>query len=333
MIPVIAIAVILIATAFGFYLILRSMQAGERRMHRRPSPPRPEWASFFSLGEWEAFIREVQRYFDDRGVAYHIDGGMVNMEDGSQQYGLGNLAQMCRQLKRHDWAAFIQSHFSTMEQSEQETHDLELKIGDFMQVKGMLMVRVMADDSIPTDFPLVSRVDLPGTISFIVFDLPSTVRSVRGNEAEVWGRDAEELFAIALDNVRRNAQPDVSHQELKDGQEAIIFSGESFYIASHALLLEEHPECLGPHGALVAIPHRHCLITYPIQSIDVVQVVDVMGMVAMGMEREGPGSISPKLYWYHNGRFVDLPFEITRDAFTFTPPDEFTALLNQLAAP
>lgn len=329
---VIAIAVLLIATAFGLYLILRAMQSGERRASQRPLPPRPQWANFFSLVEWEAFIREVTHYFDDRGIAYRVDDGMINLLDGSQQYGLGNLAQMCRQLGRKEWSALIRAHFATMEQSEQETRELELKIGDFMQVKGMLLVRLMSDASVPADFPLISRVDLPGTLSFLVFDLPSTVRSVRRDEAAVWGRSTEELFAVALENVRRTVLPDITRQELKDDQQAVILTGESFFVASHALLIEDHPECLGTHGALVAVPHRHCMITYPINGAEVVKVVDVMGIVALGMEREGPGSISPKLYWYHRGRYLELPFEFTKDAFNFYPPDEFTAMLNSLAA-
>jgi hypothetical protein len=65
--------------------------------------------------------------------------------------------------------------------------------------------------------------------------------------------------------------------------------------------------------------------------MDVVTVVDMLGVIAMGMEREGPGSISPRLYWYEAGRYIDLPFTFTNKAFQFSPPDEFVAMLNRLA--
>jgi hypothetical protein len=50
------------------------------------------------------------------------------------------------------------------------------------------------------------------------------------------------------------------------------------------------------------------------------------------MEREGPGSITPNLYWYRDGRFTLLPYEIANKQFNFRPPDELVDLMNQLAA-
>jgi hypothetical protein len=328
---ILAIAVILIAVAFGLYIFLRSLQDQDRKAPDPKTPPRPTWANFFSLGEWEAFMREVRCYFDAKGAAYRLDSDGVYLEDGSMQYGLSNLAQVCRQLKRAEWTQFIHTHFSLMENSKHEEVELERRIVDFTQVKELLMVRLAAVGTFPPDAPLIIREDLPGTFSYLVFDLPSTVRSVSRDEAKAWGMSDAELFEVGLANVLHNARPEISQQEFTAGQEAMLLIGDSFFIASHALLLDKHPECLGKAGALVAIPHRHCLIAYPINTMEVVKMVDVMGIVAMGMEREGPGSISPRLYWYYDGTFLDLPFSITKDAFEFFPPDAFTNMLNDLA--
>ncbi len=326
-----AIAILLLALAFGLYLLLRSL-GGERPAADARTPPRPDWANFFSLAEWEAFIREVRRYFDATGARYQLDVNGVHLADGSMHYGLANMAQVCRQLARAEWAAFIAHHFTTMEQSKSEEAELERKIGDFEQVKALLMVRLGAEKAFPADAPLIKRVDLPGTLSYLAFDLPSTVRSVSADEAAPWGKSHAELLAVGLANVRRTVRPEISRQELKPGQEAYVFTGDSFFIASHALLLEEHPHCLGTGGALLAVPHRHCLIAYPINTMEVVTVVDVLGIIAMGMEREGPGSISPRLYWYHDGRYRDLPFTFTNKAFQLQPPEEFIAMLDTLAS-
>ena len=48
------------------------------------------------------------------------------------------------------------------------------------------------------------------------------------------------------------------------------------------------------------------------------------------MHHDGPGSLSPYLYWYHDGEFTVLPYESEDDALTFVPPDEFVDVMDEL---
>jgi hypothetical protein len=49
------------------------------------------------------------------------------------------------------------------------------------------------------------------------------------------------------------------------------------------------------------------------------------------MEREGPGSISSRLYWYQAGEYVDLPYRAEGDTLHFSPPESFVEMMNLLS--
>jgi hypothetical protein len=51
-------------------------------------------------------------------------------------------------------------------------------------------------------------------------------------------------------------------------------TGESFFTASFALMLDELEGATSPHGTLVAIPHRHTLLFHAIRSSDAIFAVN-----------------------------------------------------------
>jgi hypothetical protein len=62
-----------------------------------------------------------------------------------------------------------------------------------------------------------------------------------------------------------------------------------------------------------------------------VQAVQTMLQVGMNAYQEGPGSLSPDLYWWHRGALTLLPSSIDRKGVQFFPPDAFVELLNSLS--
>lgn len=303
------------------------------------NPPRkvaPSWATFFSDQQYRDFIHLVETYFRGRQVPFRMGEGVVHLEeteDGAQQLGLYNLGQLCARHPQQDWPNVIADHFQTMDKSQREQRVLEERLNDFDRVEELLAVRLWPEDYLSQidRAKLIHRLDLPGTVSALVFDLPSSIRNVTPEEAEAWRRSPEELFDIGLANVRENCIPDKSDQELAPGLTIRLLSDESFFVASHALLLEDHPECIGTHGTLVGIPHRHVLLAYPIEDLRVIQAINLLIPIVLGMEREGPGSVSPRLYWHHCGEFVDLPYRIEDQTLHFTPPEAFIEMLQLLS--
>jgi hypothetical protein len=168
-------------------------------------------------------------------------------------------------------------------------------------------------------------------VSYLCIDLPSSVQTVNPDRVARWGVAVDELFAIGLENVRRECVPELVRDELEPGVPYLALTGQSFFVATHALMLRRWDGFVGRGGALVAIPHRHAVICHPIENIQTVKAVHRLALIARGMEQEGPGSITPGIYWYHDDRFTPIPYEVTGEKFVLRPPDEFVELLNRLA--
>ena len=308
-----------------------------QRTSNKPLPP--AWANFLTPEQYGEFIQCVSAHFARQKRHFTLGDGVVYVEDakpkGKHQLGLLNLAQMCARNDVKDWREIVTDHFRTLEKSYGEQKVLEDRIDDFARVAELLAVRLWPEGYLAEldRKKILHRKELPGTISALVFDLPSSIRNVTPDEMQSWGKSETELFRIGLANVMENCIPDVSEQDLGNGITLTLFSDESFFVASHALLLEEHPDCLGPFGTLVGIPHRHVMLAFPIADLRVVQAIQMMIPIIAGMERDGPGSISPLLYWYKNGDYTNLPYRIDNNTLNFTPPEDFVEMLNLLSEP
>lgn len=73
----------------------------------------PEWADFFTPGQYGAFLKEVRGYFQVERLAVRIDDDRIYPENG-EEYGLKYLAQKCHQVKRAEWAALVRVHFDRL---------------------------------------------------------------------------------------------------------------------------------------------------------------------------------------------------------------------------
>ena len=305
----------------------------------KPHPLPPAWANFFTPAQYAEFVDCVSAHFTKQKRRFTLGDGVVYIDDSQpkskRQLGLLNLAQMCARNDSKDWRDIIGDHFRTLEKSYGEQKVLDERLSDFARVAELLAVRLWPEGYLAEldRKKILHRTQLPGTISALVFDLPSSIRNVTPEEMQSWGKSETELFRIGLANVMENCIPDVSEQDLGNGITLTLFSDESYFVASHALLLEEHPDCIGPFGTLVGIPHRHVMLAYPIADLRVVQAIQMMIPIIAGMERDGPGSISPLLYWHKNGDYTNLPYRIDKQTLSFSPPPEFVEMLNLLSEP
>ena len=295
----------------------------------------PEWAPFFSREQFERFINLLGDYFkrhkskikfeDTHAPRVRVTGG--SFPQG--HYGVMNLAQVCNQVPGDEWPQRIADHFDSLIAAARDHERFNVREAEFEQVREMLAVRIGDEQSLPID-KLIFRRDLPGTISYLVFDLPNSVESVPPELPEKWGKSVDELFELGLANVKKTAKPSIEQVEIQHGVSFTAYTGESFFTASFALKLNELDGATGPHGTLVAIPHRHVLLFHRIENADAIFAVQHLGVLAVNLDEQGPGSISPNLFWYRNGTFTSLPFRIEGDSFHFRPPDEFMEMLNGL---
>lgn len=305
-----------------------------------PSPP--NWADFFTPGQYKIFLDSVERYWRGLGREPSIVDGVLHLpgpeedEDDVHHLGLQNLSQVCNQCPMDDWPEIVSSHFETLASAQSDQEDLADKIEEFDAIKHLLAIRLYDASYLEScEDAWVYREDLQGTISALVFDLPTSIRQVAPSEAKAWDLPQDELFRIALENVHGAYSEgwDSELIEVVPGLKVTATMGDDFFAPTKALLFPHTPDVVGTHGALVGIPHRHVLLSYPIEDLEVVRAVNALIPVVLGMHQEGPGSLSSMLHWYRpGGGFVGLPTAQGDDGLIFTPPDEFVDLLNTLSA-
>jgi len=295
-------------------------------------PPAPEWAAFFSGSEYRHFLDLVVADLRRRGYDPQVGDGFVAADTGGGEptrWGLGNLAQRCNQEDPSRWETIIATHFTALQQMV--GRDMDALAANFEQVRPILRVRLMPDETMggAAVGETVSRRPASGVIENLVYDFPDSTATVHQDHLSGWPIDAAEAFDIAIANVRAEPPPAAETIDA-DGVQLGVMAGDSFYVASRALFLDE---LLGGRDGVFAIPNRHVLIWYPLADLSVVKAMSPMFQIAMNLFREGPGSISDQLYWWRAGEFVHLPHTMSGNNVNFVPPDDFVAVLNGLAEP
>lgn len=294
----------------------------------------PDWARPMSRDDTTTFLEAVGAELDRRRLTFAIGEGMVRIERNGRgsDYGLTNLAQVCHQAGRDRWAATIAGHFDNMFAAEDASAAVEEAGTDLDAVRAMLKVRLFPDADLGGMDPMlpVSWEYAPGIVAAFVYDLPTTVSSVNVEHINGWGRSREELLAIALDNVRADT---VESQAITDAgaSAAIACFADHFFAASHAFLLGDMLPAEAPHGAVFAVPHRHALLYAPIVDLGIVESINRLIPTANSLFEQGPGSISPGLYWWRDGAVTLLPSQVEGNRVQVAPPDEFVQVLNGLA--
>jgi hypothetical protein len=311
----------------------------------------PDWASMFVAEEWAWFITTVASDLDRRAVSHRfdIDAGCVHCEvtgNVPNVLGLQNLAQICRGRPRDAWAEAVRHHFDVAFDVKDGATAEELA-KDWSLAREKVKLRLYREENLPA-VPLVTWHVAEGLVAVLTFDLPETVISVRAADRHSWSVDDAELYETALDNVRNEGLLDANKIEVADSTNVVVLEGgRSFFAASHALFLEDYlmneslvgsGDFQGEYGAVIAIPQRHVVIYHPIDDLRVVAAIQSMLVTAANMYAEGPGSISPDLYWLppddHDTEdlLVRLPCERDDDSLRFNPPPEFVAILASLGA-
>jgi hypothetical protein len=259
-----------------------------------------------------------------------VPGDVMLLEGRNRLHvSMKNLRQLARLVPRDDWPALVSDHISTIVTAIEEPLDLS----DFELAQHLLRTRIYpaeADTGI-----LAARPFAPGLIEAVVVDTPTTVRTVTVDEMEEWPVSGDALFVLGRANVRSDGALQVEEQDLGEGVRVALLHGWTFYAATHLAWLDEYVD-IGPYGALVAVPSRSLITTYPIRSRgfereSAVQTAaaQLQAHVRQAYE-EGPGSLSPHLYWWRGGILTLLETRFERG--TLVLPPEFLASMNARTA-
>lgn len=177
-----------------------------------------------------------------------------------------------------------------------------------------------------------ARLVADGLVFAYALDQPTDVRILTDPDVERVG--LEELGRAAYENLMRVP---VTHEEIPvEGTILHSFYGDSPFVGSLALFLSAAVqrvtgESLPEAGALVVIPSRHNLVYHPIADGTVVDAVNCLASYGLGAFEDGPGAVSPQVYWWHRGGLTSLTVidEDTR-AFSIQPPPALLGLMKGL---
>jgi hypothetical protein len=224
--------------------------------------------------------------------------GDVMLLDGPQRLHIGmrNLRQLARQVPRDDWPALVADHVGTIITAIEEPLDLS----DFPLVRGLLRSRVYPVEA--RTGRLISRPFAPGLIEAIVADTPTTVRTVVTDDAATWPVTTNELFAVGRDGVRADGPLEC---DVIDDTGIRVLEGSTFYAATHLVWLESYldPE---PHGALAVAPTRSTIAACPIRRDTALITAERLRAFAADSHEDGPGSLTPDLFWWRRGTLTLL---------------------------
>lgn len=287
---------------------------------------RPGWARFLSEDEWRAFALALTAELDRREVAYRVDDGVLWARWGSDEdeaLGLTNLAQLCRAAGVDAFAVVIASHFDALVAGRGD-RELAGPLGaDLAAARPHLKLRLYARDTFTGGAEQFVLHDVADDLTAVLcYDLPSNVVTVAAESLARWGVSRDELYYQALANQRRTERAPIEEVDV-GGAVVRAMTGESFFVASNLLLLSDFITGEAPYGALAAVPNRHTLIWHTIVDPSALRAIDAMVVMASNLCAEGPGSISPNLFWWRDGALRTLPTRETDEHYEFVPPDDF----------
>lgn len=297
----------------------------------------PAWAHGLGTQGYPTFVALVENYFAGRNIAVKLDAqeGLLRPQAGDEEqssvFGLQNIAQTCSQADRDQWHDLIHSHFDCIFAAGDDQNALRIDVSDFAKVRSNIRARLYPVELQQQSVETVHRLGPEGTLEVIVVDLPKSVRTVSRSEVAAWGVSHDDLFALGRRNLAEHTHVQMHTVEMQAGIELLAFMGDAFYAASHALILDKHLPVDLLHGALVGIPRRDVLLAHPIRNIGAADAIGSMLQAILHWHAEGPGSLSPLLYWHVAGEFVTLSYTINDNTLDFTPPDEFLDMLRMLS--
>lgn len=140
------------------------------------------------------------------------------------------------------------------------------------------------------------------------------------------------VFDRALRNLETLAPVRTHTVEMMPGQVLHEIAGESFFSCAWALKLQDRADLIGPYGSFFSVPTRHRVIVMPFVGLVSLQALAGLMQAVSAMSRDGPGTVSARLYWLRpsNAGVLEVPYSIDGAQMNVTPPEELVEVMNSL---
>ena len=251
------------------------------------------------------------------------DGETVSLHGRlSGTVALSDLRAACRLEPRANWNRVVQVALHGLALSQEDKVDLR----DFTAARPRLRSRVYTEGALLVE-DVVSEPLASGLVEVLVADVSGAVTTIPSAVAHGWGVDLAGVFDCARQQTLDAGLPIRSELDL-DGVVLTALELPTPFAATHVHWLPSYLD-VPPSGALVVMPTRHLLLVATLQNRQqTLDAAQAMLVNADRLESEGPGGLSPDLYWWHPPDLVLLPGSPT----SLSPPAEFIEVLDTLPA-
>lgn len=289
----------------------------------------PDWADFLSQSEYKSYCAQLSEVLAKVSPGYQLfptEGYYTLPEKEESQFGIVNLAQVWKQVPTQERRECIEEFVTKMLTMDARPPE-QLS---FEEASPLLRIRLYPIGFLPDTFGIVTWPISPSFQTVLTVDMPDSVQSVNRDALEKWGFAGtdQELFDLALSQTWSNESVLVETMQGANQVPIRVVSGDSFFSATHALLLDRYVIPADPNGVLLAIPHRHTFAFHPIgDGSKVDDAIATLLPMGRGMFSEGPGSITPELFWWCDGSFTVLSVSEEQGRAVVQLPEELSARL------
>ncbi|AZM93638.1 MULTISPECIES: immunity 49 family protein [Streptomyces] len=197
-------------------------------------------------------------------------------------------------------------------------------------------VRLLPPEALTPDIAAglrYARVVAEDLVLTYAYDGPASVRILTDRDL---ARDGlQDLERVAHSNL---TEVPVTYAEVPMEGRGTLHSvyGDSHFVASKVLHLPDLArqvtgEPLPRAGALVVVPTRHLLAFHPVADGSVVHAVNDLASYALGAYEDGPGPLSPRVYWWHGGGLTSVTvFDEGTRTLSLQPPPRLLGMMKGL---
>lgn len=102
----------------GVILIFYAIYISKDNDSKQSTSNSPVWAAELTYKKYTLFLKEIQRYVQNRQLTFSIEDGQLKLsEDSSQSYELATLVNKCSKAPLRDYRNIVEEYFDASLQS------------------------------------------------------------------------------------------------------------------------------------------------------------------------------------------------------------------------
>lgn len=291
-----------------------------------------DWITYLTAPQRRVFVNTLQVVLAERNLAATVEDGVLQL--GGAGVELAALAASCSVVSPLVYQDILEARIDELLLGVQGTEQAESLDDNWQKAQHFIKIRLFsaAEAAANADQILAAEISEDLT-AVLVYDLPDTIASVPPDAPIDWPVDGEALWKIAMENLRAEEDPHIVRAALTEEADALVVSGESYFITSRLLILADIlPASSFPYGALVTVPSRHIMVIHPITGPEVYGALIAMRLKALELYDEQPGPLSAEVYWWIDGTIEAVSVTVDEDdaQVTIEPSEEFAEVLEWL---